>query len=178
MPSRGRGAVLFPITYSNERFALGSEEISLRSKETTSLTIIKRKSSRLSREFYIASSNSCLSLSFSSLGVIKLDNELYPISALLLLSNVRLSRWCKYLKQQVLESLSSLYRNCFIRSRLAGVVIMVKICPSFGSSIRQFSALCYSSSLNSGPRRSIIEKTVQERISYADVSVKVGYCGV
>ena len=65
-----------------------------------------------------------------------------------------------------------------MRSRLAGVVIIVKICPSFGSSIRQFKALCYSSSLYSGPRRSIIENTVQERISYADVSVKVGYYGV
>ena len=77
-----------------------------------------------------------------------------------------------------MESLSSLCKNCFIRSRLAGVVIIVKICPSFGSSIRQFNALYYSSSLYSGPRRSIIENTVQERISYADVSVKVGYYGV
>lgn len=52
-----------------------------------------------------------------------------------------------------------------MRSRLAGVVIIVKIWPSFGSSMRQLSALDYSSKERSGPSRSIIEKIVHERIS-------------
>ena len=49
-----------------------------------------------------------------------------------------------------------------MRSRLAGVVIIVKIWPSFGSSMRQLSALDYSSKERSGPSRSIIEKIVHE----------------
>lgn len=135
------------------------------------MTIVCRNSNSKLCELLMASFNYSISASVISFGITGFMITFQSGIRSLCLSKVRMSKFLRYLKQIVFTSVSSLWINVLMRSRLAGVVITVRIGPSFGSSSRQLRALNYWSIEFYGPRRSIMEKTVIERISYAEVSV-------